>query len=367
MKKYQKSKGLSKRTKLGLVTAAIYAATYLGLPAYASLTQDKEPVKQEIAVEQKEISPYQQTLAEYALDGKITSEEIKGLKELNLEPYENFNNEKKNLEESLAKGKLSLNDLDVKIKHYGWQVAVLSEQIDPAGVKSFLEEKKKIVEDKILPYYPGLLDDKTVRIVYSSSLNLEKVLADLLNKVIKETDEFLKTNYVDDSLEVLGNNVSDVKKLVSFYNIVESELKRLDSIKKMDNNELIVAKKQELQGKIDDFQSGRNDLTTNIITLENKLKELEKSSLIDMKDYNMFNEYLSLEASVKEFRAGHRDFSRFYTLSVLDIMDSYSKYGDSRSKFDKKDGIIEGIENYFASNGLNVEVNDFSNPTRPKF
>jgi len=368
MKLYKRLKGMSKRTKVGLVTSALYTSVVLAAPVYAAVTQEikQETVQQvqEITLEQaatvKQLETlYNNKLTEYVSDKILKVDEIENLYKINDKKINLLTNER--------------NVLNTQYSGFEAQLGSLRQEIDK-NVK-ILESTEKIavlvntrknLDEKILCYYLGLTNKDIGNITYSAETLIESELNVHFKKIVIETDKILKQYYQDNRLEILlTKDKFTLNDILTLYGLIQRE----DYFDKVKN--------KELNKKINALINERDKIShsNEFVSLSKKIESLDKKISTVSYDLAPFKAYLAQKNNLKEFENRYGNYNRQPCISILKmcllekkgLKDSMGEKGLMASEKllkSQNDEIISNLKSYLRSENLDVKIDDLGNPAK---
>jgi len=367
MKLYKRLKGMSRRTKFGLVGTALYTAM-LTSPLYAKETKPeqvksiKPDLEQLMNMEQADVL-LKQKMEEYASDKLLIYDEIFNLDQIFEKKKTFILAEERDFTEKTNKVFDAVNSLKNEIKDYDSDLENLKWEKNYTHPR--VEKIKEDLDDKVIIHYPSLFK-KEANITYSAETKLKPKLVKTLKEMIVEIHGINVEFYEDNDLEILaGQDDYNIGDLISF-----SEILNRDRIRICFNEKEINAKKAEILDKkilvhlklaeilnSDGYKS----------VSEQKANLSSKELKLDFARSN-FKDYIALKNHIDSFKEDYGDFSKYVGVSYrlmsklkkdnYEINSPASVFGDGQ--------IVFGLQTYFKLNNLEIDVERMGDPTKTK-
>ncbi|MBU4502903.1 MAG: hypothetical protein KKA79_09985 [Nanoarchaeota archaeon] len=351
---------MSKKAKFSLAGTLIYATTSLALPAYAVVKQDLAEVN---TISQVELAPiktveqantlYEEKLADYASDNLLVHKEIENLYKIQQLKKMCLEEEKKIAVAEYKKKTPEVEEIDAQLN----QARI---GLDSKKSLAVLSEHKKDLDEKVLGYYTGLLDEKS-NLTYPANMLLESEINGVFKNIVIEADKILNQYYSDDYLSPLLNKTQ--------YNLNDILTVRKHINSKADIFE--IAKKQVLRDNIAEIGNKRVKLldTDRIKAIEIKINNINDkiSNHSHLEVY--FKNYLTKKNDINTFEKKYGNFNKEINVSAFKrqkLKDaSQFKLSAKQKSFERVNKhTIESLESYFKNKNLNVEVEDLNNPAK---
>jgi len=356
MKIYKKLKGMNKRTKVGLVGTALYAAT-LASPLYAAVKNEKvaEPInlEQVITVEQAN-TLYKEKLTEYSSDKIMEFQELKNLYEINEINLKLLEEEKVAVVEEYDASTAEIDPIDSEIKkHQG--------SLNNTEEIAVLADIRKKLDENVLGYYSGLLDEDNVNITYSAETLLDKTVNVSFRNIIVELDQLLRQYYNDDYFAPLLNKKHyTLNDILTVYNRIHN---KEDYVNAAQQEELTNAISVLEKRKLAILNSDR------VKSLEKKIEDIGSDINVVSNTINYFEAYLHQKNEVDASETSNRNLNKEINLAALKY-DLLKQNGIddlfSTTKHFEQDisSSISDLKKYFGSEGLEVEIENIKNPAK---
>jgi len=364
MKLYKKFKRMKTSAKMGLVGTALYATT-LAAPVYSAvkeeIVQPIQPINMEQITNSEQAGTlYNEKLIEYTSDKFLESKEIENLYTIKSKEKELMVSERKGLIDNYN------GDIGEKIEKIDTEITQCRQILDGSKKIKSLNGTRKDLEEKILVYYPALVDKSKGNIVYEANYDLPRDYNKVFKELVIEADKILRELYNDNSLKPLtdGKYYYDLNDVLVLYNILQGK----DSGPDLNKEKSILVRISNLENEKEGLLKANPDF----LTLKSNIESFEKNIVKNSEIAHILKRYIDNKGYVKEFEEKFGNYNN--KLSIGFLKEKFLRKKGMKRDLEymtadiqtNQEGIILGLGLHLKSYNLTTSIEEIGNPAKTR-